>query len=941
MKLFQEFSLSAKTRSLLLVTFITLTLTALFFLFAIYSFDRNNRDIFSFVQTGVESSSKSSELYRMLVELDMDIRDLITVILKDPYKLSTEKESLKSQFKQILQKAGTGDANPNQQKLLKQLSWYRASLDRLLWDYGELNSVLYEVYFYINNIKEQLINMEEIAKQLMIDFAADETNKDALQQAYVSLTIAYEKMLQVHILVNSSIANNDSNLLVIGEMESKVNKEDTVIGKIELIATNLRTLAASNKNIATNAVAIQEIIPLLKDNITDLYVILKTLDEHSQLFVLDREETMKMLDDIVAKNRSGLLTINNRMKEHSYQTRLIAWMISFGVLIIAVVGLLLTRKMSRQLEQAAEVAHIAKEAEEQLNLQLHREVDERQRTADDLAKVRDELEQRVKERTAELSAANRGLALEIEERKNAEYELAREKEQLTVTLRSIGDGVITTTLDGSVVLINKAAEELTGWSHEESTGKQISEVFHTIDKFTGETCSDPVADLLQNGSVYYNLAEEKILIAKDGSRCDISDSCAPITDKNSEIIGAVLVFRDVTENKRMQDEALKSEKLKSVGILAGGIAHDFNNILAAIVGNISLAKMQLNQEANAYIVGLLEGAEKASLRARDLTQQLLTFSKGGEPIRKVKAISEIIKESADFILSGGKIFCEYDFKEDLWPVSIDTGQISQVVQNIIINAIHAMPEGGAIKISCENFSNANRHVIALQEGDYVRISIKDEGPGIPQDLLDKIFDPYFTTKEEGSGLGLALTHSIVTKHQGHIEVNSGNWGTDFIIYLPAVPATLEEQEEVEKTSFREIKGNILIMDDEAMIREIAGDLLAHLGFEVETVSNGQDAIELYKDKLNSDSPFDAVIMDLTIPGGMGGKEAIQKLLEIDPKVKGIVSSGYSNDPVMAEHKKYGFVGMVHKPFEVEELVATLRNVIVENNTSHAHQVKEK
>ena len=927
MQLFQQFSLSAKTRGLLLVTFITLTLTALSFLYAIYSLDYNNRKIFNSVENNVERSSSSSDLYRMLVELEMDIRDLITVIVREPYKLTSAKESLKNQFTLIQQKAELSGGGPEHKELLKQLRWYKASLNGLMRDYGALNSTLYEVYFYINNIKEQLIYLEETAGQLMVELATEGRKTDAVQQTYVLISIVYEKMLQVHILVNSSVTNYDTVLLGADDTETTLKHEDTVLGKIRLMGNTLRTLTVAEEEIASYALSVQEIIPLLEDNVIDLSIKLNRLNDRSRLFVLERKKIMGLLDDMVDKNRFSLLNINSLIDDYSKQTRLIAWVISIAVVLISLIGLLLTRKMSQQLEHTAKEALLAREAGEHLNKQLQQEVNERKIIGEDLARARDELEQRVKERTAELSTANRGLALEIEERKNAEFALAQEKEQLSVTLRSIGDGVITTSLDGKIVLLNRVAEDMTGWQQDEAVGKSINEVFRTQNRLTGDPCENPVDCLLHDGAVYYNLAEDKALISRDGSQFDISDSCAPITDKDSNVIGAVLVFRDVADKRRMQDEALKSEKLKSVGILAGGIAHDFNNILAAIVGNISLTKLQLDKEKNEQAFKLLKGAEKASLRARDLTQQLLTFSKGGEPVRKVEAISEIIRESAEFILSGGKIHCEYLFEEDLWPVRIDTGQISQVVQNIIINSMHAMPLGGKIFIRCSNVDNKDNQIPSMARGEFVKISIKDEGPGIPKELQDRIFDPYFTTKAEGSGLGLALTHSIVTKHQGYIEMNSGDWGTEFILYLPALPGSILEKSEEFKVDSHSIHGNILIMDDEVMIRDIAGDLLTHLGFDVTTVSNGEEAVGVYRERLNSKVPFDAVIMDLTIPGGMGGKDAIQKLLDIDPNVKGIVSSGYSNDPVMAEYERYGFVGMVHKPFEVEELLQILHKVI--------------
>ena len=916
----QQYPLSGKTRKLLLVSFFTLSLTALAFLLAVYVLDRNNRHIFTFVETTIQSNTRSSDLYRMLVALELDIRDLINVILQKPYKLTTAKDSLNEQLKQIQLKAEQGEASHQQQKLIKQLRWYRTSLHRLLWDYGEVNSVLYEVYFYVNNIQEQLDYMGERAGQVMVDLAIDGRNTDAVQQAYVLATIAREKILQIHILVNSSVASNNLKLLVGDKENLTIAEEDTALGKLEIMTNTLRTLTAAEENIAKYATSIQQTTPLLQDNIFDLSVKFSALNDHYRLFVVERENTMKLLDDLEKNTQNHMLSINQLTKTHSRNTRLAAGLISFVVLVISIVGLILTRKMSRQLEQMAGEALLAREQGETLNVQLQQEVDERKKIAEDLERTKDGLEQRVKERTADLSQ-------EIEERRNTEYALATEKEQLTVTLRSIGDGVITTDMNGKIVLVNKVAEDLTGWRQDEALGKTLSEVFHTINMQSREACENPVDILMRSGMIYPQ-EEDALLVSRDNSERYVSESCAAISDQNSKIIGAVLVFRDVTGKKKMQDEALKSEKLKSVGVLAGGIAHDFNNILAAILGNISLAKLQIDQEVNSNARKLLEGAEKASLRARNLTQQLLTFSKGGEPVKKVESISEIIRDSANFILTGGKIHCVYDIEENLWPVNIDTGQMSQVVQNIIINAMHAMPDGGRVDISCTNFINENGMIISLPEGNYVRISIKDQGTGIPEELQDKIFDPYFTTKVEGSGLGLALTHSIVAKHQGLILLKSSPIGTEFIIFLPAMPDHILKEEFGNVNSLAGLtSANILIMDDEAMVRDIARDLLVHLGFKVWTVSNGQDAVESYREKMKSGSPFNVVIMDLTIPGGMGGKEAIQRLLEIDPQVKGIVSSGYSNDPVMAEYKKHGFAGMVHKPFEIDELLKTIRTVI--------------
>lgn len=930
--MFQDSGLSGRTRGVLLVTFFTLTLTAFAFLFAIYSLDHNNKEVFSSVHQNIERSINSTSLYRILVQFELEVRDLVSIILREPYRLNEAKSSLQEQFELILAKAESNRGDPEQQKLLKQLRLYRSNLNGLLGDYGTLNKILYEVYISLNSIKEQLIYLEETAKALMKESSATEGTSDPIQQAYVQISLVYEKMLQIHILINSSITNYDPKLLIAGEEDTRVRDEETVLGKIRMMEDTLLALSAAESETSTYAKSVQEKTQQLKENIFDLAVNLENLNDHYRLFVNERDNTLQLLEDMEVRNHSSLLETSSVLKGYSQKTRLVAWLIAIAVLFISIVGLLLVKKMSQKLEISNKESRLAREAAEHLNKQLQLEVEERKKIADDLVRARDELEERVRDRTAELSNANRGLALEIEERKNAEHALAQEKEQLSVTLRSIGDGVITTGLDGKVVLLNKVAEDMTGWKQDEAFGKAIEEVFYTINQDTGQPCDNLVAQMLKDGSVYYNLEEEKVLVNKNGAEYYISDNCAPIKDEDSNAIGAVLVFRDISDKRKMQDEVLKSEKLKSVGILAGGIAHDFNNILAAIVGKISLAKLQLEGKKNVQAFQFLDDAEKASLRARNLTQQLLTFSKGGEPVRKVESIGDIISESASFILSGGKIHCDYSISADLWPVSIDAGQMSQVVQNIIINSMHAMPLGGMIKISCSNFDNTSGENSLLPAEKFVRVSIKDEGPGIPEEFQDKIFDPYFTTKEEGSGLGLALTHSIVTKHQGYIDLKSGDWGTEFIIYLPALPdSVLKKGKDKDKVKRRFKKANILVMDDEEMIRDIAGDILTHLGFDVATVRDGEQAVKLYRERLNSDNPFDVVIMDLTIPGGMGGKDAIQKLLDIDPHVKAIVSSGYSNDPVMAEHERYGFAGIVHKPFDVEELLEALYEVIGTEN----------
>jgi PAS domain S-box-containing protein len=512
---------------------------------------------------------------------------------------------------------------------------------------------------------------------------------------------------------------------------------------------------------------------------------------------------------------------------------------------------------------------------------------------------------------------------DVDDRKRAEKALAEERERLAVTLRSIGDGVITTDVSGNIVLLNKIAEKLTGWDYEEAVGKPLAEVFHIISEDTRQRCENPVTKVMATGKII-GLANHTALIARNGSERSIADSGAPIMDKNSEIIGVVLVFRDVTAENKREEELAKGRKLESVGLLAGGIAHDFNNILAAILGNINLALLSVKPDDQVH--SLLRDAEKASLRAKDLTQQLLTFAKGGEPVKQLAAITDIIDDSARFVLRGSNVRCDFYSEENLWPVEIDQGQMSQVIQNIIINANQAMPEGGVVEVRCFNVNREQSQGLGLSLRDYIKITIKDSGIGIADSLLDRIFDPYFTTKHEGSGLGLAVCHSIISKHDGSLRVISElGVGTIFTIYLPA-----EKDKQLNLVAQQEVvaemagQGRVMVMDDEEMVRMISQKMLSCFGYEVVLAKDGAEAVAAFKEARESIAPIDLIIMDLTIPGGMGGEEAVQEIHTIDPAAKVIVSSGYSNDPIMANYQDYGFVAALVKPFQLQDLRATVR-----------------
>ncbi len=374
--------------------------------------------------------------------------------------------------------------------------------------------------------------------------------------------------------------------------------------------------------------------------------------------------------------------------------------------------------------------------------------------------------------------------------------------------------------------------------------------------------------------------------------------------------------RQIELGEKMEEELLQARKLESLAVLAGGVAHDFNNLLTGIVGNVSLLKIYLPRDDKNY--ARLLSLENAVFQARGLTQQLLTFSKGGLPVKETASIKEIIMASAAFTLSGSNVRYDFSPQENLWNVEADVGQLSQVMNNLLINAWQSMPDGGTIVVKCQNII-LNKNDFLLEEGKYIMISVQDQGVGIPPENLQRIFDPYFTTKEKGSGLGLASAYSIIKKHQGHITVTSElGKGTTFTVFLPA----LEEESAAEKHQDKDVilgTGKLLVMDDDEIVRQVLREMLISLGYQVEFSEDGAVAIELYKRAMESEMPFDLVIMDLTIPGGIGGKEAIKKLAAIDPHVRAIVSSGYSNDPVMANYKEYGFRGVIQKPYSIDEL----------------------
>lgn len=411
---------------------------------------------------------------------------------------------------------------------------------------------------------------------------------------------------------------------------------------------------------------------------------------------------------------------------------------------------------------------------------------------------------------------------------------------------------------------------------------------------------------------------------------------------NKRIAGLWWLKADVSQKKKAAEEIVRSKKIESLGILAGGIAHDFNNLLTGILGNISLAQTYLTPDHKAY--DRLEAAARASKRSQELTHQLLTFSKGGLPVKQRACIAELIGDSTEFILRGSNVRSEVTIPGDLWNVHIDSGQVNQVFCNLLINAVQAMPGGGTVFVVAENCLIESHSMIPLTPGKYVRMLIRDQGVGIPPENLQKIFDPYFTTKAAGSGLGLATAYSIIKNHDGLITVGSEvGVGTVFSIYLQAVPAAAAAVSAPRNGApIRNCPGRILVMDDEQVIRDLAAELLSSMGYDVGLAEDGIEAVDVYRKACLSGQPYDAVILDLTIRGGMGGQETLEQLRRIDPQIRAIVSSGYSNDPVMAEFGKYGFVGVLRKPYAAEEVGKQLKSVLAGvTEGTHVHLTAEE
>ncbi|MBT5874700.1 MAG: PAS domain S-box protein [Candidatus Latescibacteria bacterium] len=503
------------------------------------------------------------------------------------------------------------------------------------------------------------------------------------------------------------------------------------------------------------------------------------------------------------------------------------------------------------------------------------------------------------------------------------YTEARENERsYRSVVENVKEVIFKTDIDGRITFLNPAWQDVTGYSVRDAMGTNILLYVHPDDRRQHMEFFNPILTRQRPSD-----RDEFRYVNQSGDLRWIEVNARVSEDTDGAPLGIFGTLNDITERKQIDEERFRLSKLEAISPLAGGIAHDFNNLLTGILGHISFAHLLITPEADDRLAPRLTMAERATLEAQKLTQQLLTFSKGGEPVTQIASIREILYEAATFVSRGSNVRCDFEVPEELWPGDVDSGQISQVIQNLILNAQQAMPEGGVIRIQAENLSKIVDPALQLQPGQYVRITVSDEGIGIPEQQQQKIFDPYFTTKPTGTGLGLATSHSIINNHHGAIYLESEvGEGSTFTIYLPASPDSRIEKHEEEEIYFNGT-GKILVMEDEAIVRDLVADILTHCGYAVTLTEDGAEAVSTYSREHAAGRPFAAVLMDLTVPGGMGGREALQHILMKDPQARVIASSGYSNDPVMANFHEYGFAGRVPKPYRTTQLSKVLHEVL--------------
>jgi two-component system, cell cycle sensor histidine kinase and response regulator CckA len=527
-------------------------------------------------------------------------------------------------------------------------------------------------------------------------------------------------------------------------------------------------------------------------------------------------------------------------------------------------------------------------------------------------------------------------AHDISSTMQSKLDLMRSEERFRDLFEQSSDGIFIVNKNGKIVEWNEKIETLTGIRKIDAVDKNAYDVYQIVSPQYPDTLAHgarKILDIFESISkneikdIDIHESVEMTIFCTDGSKYLVQHMIFPISNpaEKGYLLGNIV--RDISDRARLEDERIRTQKFESLGILAGGIAHDFRNILSAILGNVTLALRGTDENSRQF--KFLRNAETAVLHAKELTGRLLTFSKGGDPVKTISSVKEIIEESAALSLSGSNIRCEYSFKDEIPQILVDRVQIIQTIQNIMINAIQSMHDGGKISIATEKVDIGNNEIPLLVKGTYVSISFTDAGTGIPEENIKKIFDPYFSTKKSGTGLGLSVAFSVIRKHGGTITAESTlGKGSVFTIYLPLDSAVTSRETKKETVSCAPSSGsgNILIIDDDEAVLETTRELLQSIGYCAETVKTIEESIPLYKLRYREKKPFKAVIMDLTIPGSIGGQKGIKLLLKKFPSAKVIVTSGYSNNPVLANFAEYGFVDALIKPIEIVDLSRILGKI---------------
>lgn len=514
-----------------------------------------------------------------------------------------------------------------------------------------------------------------------------------------------------------------------------------------------------------------------------------------------------------------------------------------------------------------------------------------------------------------------GFCTEITTQKDrAEESLAKARERLAVTMHSISDGVLATDTEGLITTLNPAAEVISGATQDVAIGRPVEEVLRPAGEGREGFFAGMVGEAVKNGT---RSAREAEITGPGGRTRSVIAAASPVRDRRGDIIGAVITLRDVTERKLADAELFKMRSLRLLGFMAGGIAHDFNNILTGVLGNLSLISARTDAES----LSLIKEAQDACGVAKGLSHQLLTFSSGGNPVTTPADLRDLVRRASEFAARGSSSRCVFALGDRPLAASVDADQTAQVIQNLVINAAQAMPRGGEIRISAAAVKIGVGEIPPLAPGDYVRVDFADQGSGIPVKDLPHIFDPYFTTKASGRGLGLSICYSVMDKHGGTITAGTASGGgAEFHIYFPSIPAEgLKAAEEVEEAA--EGEGRVLMMDDEPMVARTAERMLRRLGYKPDIAADGDRALEAYRKAMEEGDPYALAILDLTIAGGKGGRETALEIMKMDPGARILVSSGYSDDPVMADFASYGFAGALKKPYRVTELAKALRSVL--------------